>query len=34
MLFQILSVGRLGELSFELPLLKVKRREDALSELI
>ena len=32
MLFQVLSVDRLGELSFQLSLLKVQRREDDLSE--
>ena len=34
MLFQVLSVDRLGELSFQLPLLEVQRREDALFEFI
>ena len=34
MLFQDLPVDRLGELSFELSLLKVQGREVALSELI
>ena len=34
MLFQVLSVDRLAELSFQLSLLKVQRREGALSEFI
>ena len=34
MLFQVLSINRLGELSFELSLIKVQGREEALSELI
>ena len=34
MLFQVLSIDRLGELSFEVSLLKVQGREVALSELI
>ena len=34
MLFQFLSIDRLGELSFELSLLKVQGREVVLSELI
>ena len=34
MLFQFLSIDRLGELSFELSLLKDQGREAALSELI
>ena len=34
MLFQVLSVDRLGDLSFQLLLLKVQRRKDALSEFI
>ena len=34
MLFEVLSIDRLGELSFELSLLKVQGREVALSELI
>ena len=34
MLFQDLPIDRLGELSFELSLLKVQGREVALSELI
>ena len=34
MLFEVLSIDRLGELSFELLLLKVQGREVALSELI
>ena len=34
MLFQVLSIDKLGELSFELSLLKVQGREVALSELI
>ena len=34
MLVQVLPVDRLGQLSFELSLLKVQRREEALSELI
>ena len=33
MLFQVLSINRLGELFFELSLLKVQGREVALSEL-
>ena len=34
MLFQVLSFDRLGELPFELSLLKVQGREVASSELI
>ena len=34
MLFQVLSIDRLGELSFEVSLLKVQGQEVALSELI
>ena len=33
MLFQVLSIDRLGELSFELSLIKLQRQEEALSEL-
>ena len=32
MLFQVLSIDRLGELSFELSLIKLQRQEEALSE--
>ena len=34
MLFQVLSIDRLGELSFQLSLIKVKIREETLYELI
>ena len=34
MLFQVFSVDRLGEPSFKLSLLKVHKREEALSEFI
>ena len=34
MLFQVLSIDGLGKLSFELSLIKVQRREKALSELM
>ena len=34
MLFQVLLIDRLGELSFQLSLLKVQEREAASSELI
>ena len=34
MLFQILSIDRLGEIYFELYLIKVQIREEALSEII
>ena len=33
MLFQVLSIDRLAELSFQLSLLKVQKREDALSKI-
>ena len=33
-LFQVLSIYRLGELSFELSLIKGQRRDEALSEFI
>ena len=34
MLFQVLSTDMFGELSFELSLIKVQIREEALSELV
>ena len=34
MLFQVLSIDRLGEIYFELYLIKVQIREEALSEII
>ena len=34
LLFQVWSIDRLGDLSFELSLLKVQKREEVLSELV